>query len=136
TLFVVFNADRLLAGVNLVTRVAGGLTPVLRTAISYPLASKVRTGMTLSMFTLVVFSLVVMATLNSNFTQLFLGEDAKGGFDVRVLANPSNRIPDLRQALEAEGFDVDAGISGIGSFLTREPPGQIGAVHAQLEQSP
>jgi putative ABC transport system permease protein len=121
TLFVVFNADRLLAGVNLVTRVVGGLTPVLRTAISYPLASKVRTGMTLSMFTLVVFSLVVMATLNSNFTQLFLGEDAKGGFDVRVLANPSNRIPDLREALEAEGFDVDAGIGGIGSLLTADP---------------
>jgi len=129
TLFVVFNADRLLGAVNLVTRVLGGLTPVLRTAISYPLASKVRTGMTLAMFTLVVFSLVVMATINSNFTQLFLGQDAKGGFDVRVSANSSNRIPDLRLALEEANYDVDANISGIGTLIAASP--QVKATNSE-----
>ena len=121
TLFVVFNADHLLGAVNALTRVMGGITPAMRMAISYPLASKFRTGMTLAMFTLVVFSLVVMATLNSNFTQLFLGEDAKGGFDVRVSANSSNRIPDLAAALREEGYDVDADITGIGTLLTGDP---------------
>ncbi len=121
TLFVVFNADHLLDAVNATTRVLGGITPAMRMAISYPLASKFRTGMTLAMFTLVVFSLVVMATLNSNFTQLFLGEDAKGGFDVRVMANSSNRIPDLAAALREEGYDVDANITGIGTLLTDDP---------------
>ena len=126
TLFVVFNADHLLGAVNALTRVLGGITPAMRMAISYPLASKFRTGMTLAMFTLVVFSLVVMATLNSNFTQLFLGEDAKGGFDVRVTANSSNRIPNLREALVEEGYDVDANITGIGTLLTDDP--QVKAV--------
>ena len=126
TLFVVFNADHLLGAVNALTRVLGGITPAMRMAISYPLASKFRTGMTLAMFTLVVFSLVVMATLNSNFTQLFLGEDAKGGFDVRVTANSSNRIPSLREALVEEGYDVDANITGIGTLLTADP--QVKAV--------
>lgn len=121
TLFVIFNADRLLGAVNALTHVLGGITPAMRMAISYPLASKFRTGMTLAMFTLVVFSLVVMATLNSNFTQLFLGEDAKGGFDVRVQATSSNRIPDLRAALDEEGYDVDANIAGIGTLLTDDP---------------
>jgi len=126
TLFVIFNADRLLGAVNALTRVLGGITPAMRMAISYPLASKFRTGMTLAMFTLVVFSLVVMATLNSNFTQLFLGEDAKGGFDVRVQPTSSNRIPDLAEALTEAGYDVDANVSGIGTLLTDDP--QVKAV--------
>jgi ABC-type lipoprotein release transport system permease subunit len=121
TLFVIFNADLLLGAVNALTRVLGGITPAMRMAISYPLASRFRTGMTLAMFTLVVFSLVVMATLNSNFTQLFLGNDAKGGFDVRVNGSTGNRIPDLRAALEDAGYDVDANISGIGTLLTDDP---------------
>ncbi len=121
TLFVIFNADRLLSAVNALTRLLGGITPAMRMAISYPLASKFRTGMTLAMFTLVVFSLVVMATLNSNFTQLFLGQDAKGGFDVRVFASSSNRIPDLGAALQDTGYDVGANITGIGTLLTDDP---------------
>jgi ABC-type lipoprotein release transport system permease subunit len=121
TLFVIFNADRLLGAVNATTRFLGGIAPAMRMAISYPLASRFRTGMTLAMFTLVVFSLVVMATLNSNFTQLFLGEDAKGGFDVRVQASSSNRIPDLRTALEEQGYDVDTNITGIGTLVADDP---------------
>lgn len=118
TLLFIFNADRLLASMNLLSRFLGGLAPAVRTAISYPLAARMRTGMTLAMFGLVVFSLVVMATLNSNFTQLFLGEDARGGFDVRVNANPSNRIVDLRSALTDVGFDVNENIEGIGTLRT------------------
>ena len=77
--------------------------------------------MTLAMFGLVVFSLVVMATLNTNFTQLFLGEEAKGGFDVRVQPNVSNRISDLRQTLGENGYDVDANIDGAGPLITAFP---------------
>ena len=75
TLFVVFNADHLLDARQRNDDAGAGRHHAGdgRMAISYPLASKFRTGMTLAMFTLVVFSLVVMATLNSNFTQLFLG---------------------------------------------------------------
>jgi hypothetical protein len=48
--------------------------------------------MTLAMFGLVVFSLVVMASLNYNFTQLFLGDEATAGFDVVVHTNEHNRV--------------------------------------------
>lgn len=105
TLLVIFNADALLGIVSVFGRLLGGIAPALKTAIAYPLASKFRTGITLAMFGLVVFSLVVMATLNSNFTQLFAGEEAKAGFDVMVEANPSNRIPDLRVALRDGGYE-------------------------------
>ncbi|MQC18091.1 MAG: hypothetical protein DWG80_03330 [Chloroflexi bacterium] len=118
TLFVIFNADRLLGAVGALRMVFGGIPPAIRTAISYPLASKFRTGMTLAMFTLVMFSLVVMATLNHNFTQLFLGENARGGFDVRVILNQNNPIEDLDAALADAGFDVQARIAGGGRMVT------------------
>lgn len=126
TLFVVFNAERLLGALGLMQRLFGGLTPAIRTAISYPLASKFRTGMTLAMFTLVMFSLVVMATLNYNFTQLFLGDTARGGFDVVVEGNPNNRIPDLRAAL-AEAGESTTGIQAVGALRLAAPQMRPGA---------
>lgn len=118
TLFVIFNADRLLGAVGRLQGILGGMTPAIRTAIAYPLAAKFRTGLTLAMFTLVVFSLVVMATLNHNFSQLFFGESAQGGFDVQVTANPNNRIGELRVALDEAGYDVEGNIAAVGTLTT------------------
>jgi putative ABC transport system permease protein len=73
--------------------------------------------MAIAMFGLVVFSLVVMATLNSNFTQLFLGQEATGGYQVAVEGSPNNRIPDLRVTLTEAGYDVDGNITGVGTML-------------------
>jgi len=116
TLVVVFNAQLLVAVVAHLGRVFRGIAPALKTAIAYPLAAKFRTGMTLAMFALVVFSLVVMSTLNSNFSQLFAGEDATAGFDVVARANPSNRIPDLQAALDRVGY-AGPKPAGIGALL-------------------
>ncbi len=118
TLFVIFNADRLLGSLGLLRKIFGGITPAIRTAISYPLAAKFRTGMTLAMFTLVMFSLVVMATLNHNFTQLFLGDNARGGFDVRVATNANNPIEDFAGTLAESGFDVDGNIEAFGHTVS------------------
>lgn len=116
TLFVVFNADRALGLLRGGSGMFRGVTPAIRTAIAYPLAAKFRTGMTLAMFGLVMFSLVVMATLNHNFSQLFLGDDAAGGFQVAVAGNPANRIADLRATLKATG-QSDADITGVGTLV-------------------
>lgn len=115
TLFVIFNADRVLGLLRGGSGLFRGLTPAIRTAIAYPLAAKFRTGMTLAMFGLVMFSLVVMATLNHNFSQLFLGDAAAGGFNVAVTANPTNRITDLRAALKT-ARQSDADITGVGTL--------------------
>ena len=121
TVLIVFNAERLLGLTQIFSRALGGLAPAMRMAIAYPLVARSRAGMTLAMFGLVVFSLVVMATLNTNFTQLFLGEEAKGGFDLRVQPNVSNRISDLRQTLGEAGYDVEARIDGAGRLITAFP---------------
>ncbi len=124
TLLITFNADAILAVVSRFGRVLGGITPALKTAIAYPLAAKFRTGMTLAMFGLVVFSLVLMATLNSNFTQLFAGEDSRAGFDVMVEGNPSNRIADLNVALEEANYQGEP-LSGVGTQLVASSFGAV-----------
>jgi putative ABC transport system permease protein len=65
-----------------------------------------------------VFSLVVMATLNSNFTQLFLGEDARAGFDVVVDTSDNNPVEDLAADLEATEPGSAAGIDAVGRLTT------------------
>jgi ABC-type lipoprotein release transport system permease subunit len=121
TIAIVFNASFFLGLVSRSGRFLGGAVPAIRTAVAYPLAAQFRTGITLAMFGLVVFSLVVMAYLNFNFSQLFLGAEASAGFDVIVRGNPSNRIDDLDAELTEGGYDVDASVTGIGRLVTDLP---------------
>ena len=121
TTAIVFNASFFLGLVTKSGRFLGGAVPAIRTAVAYPLAAQFRTGITLAMFGLIVFSLVVMAFLNFNFSQLFLGEEASAGYDVVVQGNPSNRIDDLDATLTEAGYDVDASISGIGKLVSDQP---------------
>ena len=101
---VVYNATLLLAPLNLARNVFKGVMPAVRTAIAYPLASRFRTAMTLAMFTLVVFGLVVLSILNHNFSQVFAGEEAQAGFDIAIEGNPSNRIENIELALVNSEF--------------------------------
>ncbi len=107
TFVLVYNADILL---RLLERLGGGtrrFLPAVRTAVAYPLASKLRTGMTIAMISLIVFALVMQSTMNTNFDQVFLSDEARGGWDVVVLENPGNPLVDLRQALDgAPGVDT------------------------------
>ena len=120
-LVIILNAELALTPVRWLGGLLGGIAPAIKMAIAYPVASKFRTGMTLAMFGLVVFSLVVMATLNSNFTQAFLSEDANGGFDVAVDVNPGNRVPDLREALRSAGYEPDTTLAGVGRLVSAFP---------------
>ena len=113
TFVIVYNADLMLA---LFTRVGSALfstlVPSIRTAVAYPLANKFRTGMTIAMISLVMFALVMMSTMNENFTRIFLSKDAEGGYQVVVQENPSNHIEDLVGALNAQGADT-SGIAAV-----------------------
>ena len=121
TLTVIFNASTLQSLASLSSRFLGRITPSVKTAIAYPLAQRFRTGMTLAMFALVVFSLIVMSFLNHNFTQLFTSENATGGFDVVVSGNPPNPIGDLPATLRTTGYDVAAPTAGIGTMRSLFP---------------
>jgi hypothetical protein len=83
-----------------------GLAPTLRLAIVYPPRSRFRTGVTLAMSTLVVFTLVTGATIAGAFVHAFDNTSSfGGGFDVRATSSPSTPIGDTRtRSRERRGY--------------------------------
>ncbi|HLC28546.1 MAG TPA: FtsX-like permease family protein, partial [Dehalococcoidia bacterium] len=117
TFVIIYNADVFLGFVSRVGGVFGSILPALRMAVAYPMANRFRTGMTLAMISLVVFSLTMMSTMNLNYDKLFLNEESRGGWDVQVVENPNNPLPDLKSTLEAEGAEVAQSIRAEGAVL-------------------
>ncbi len=104
---VVYNADALLGAVMAVLGRVKSLAAVLRISMAYPLRNRLRTGMTLAMFTLVVFTLVVGTTTNGSFVHS-LSSAAKfgGGFQVRAMTSPASPVVDMAAAVrKAPGID-------------------------------
>ena len=81
-----------LAGI--VGLVPAGSGPSTRLGLAYPTARRFRTGVSLAMFSLIVFSLTFIAVLSTAFgqqTEVFT-EDASSGYDVLVDSNPVNPV--------------------------------------------
>lgn len=114
---VIYNSDLLLNAIVGVFGRVRGLPPVLKTAVSYPMQNRFRTGMTLAMFALVVFTLSVMSFILNAFGAVY--DDTSrfsGGFDIRSSVGYTNPIPDIRAALEnAEGVSPQS-FTAIGSM--------------------
>lgn len=127
TVVIVQNLDILLA----LTSRLGGLfrskLPAVRTAVAYPGAARSRTGMTIAMFSLIIFSLVMMATINENLTQAFLSDRAAAGWTVRAQAGLTNPIDDFEAELQAQGIDT-TNVTAVGAV---DSP-LLGATEARL----
>ncbi len=113
TLVIIQNLDWILSGTERLGSRMSGWLPAIRLAVSYPGANKGRTGMTIAMFSLIVFSLMVISVINENFSAAFLGDDAAAGWDVSVETTSTNPVDDLGAALEREGYDTSE-IAAIG----------------------
>jgi putative ABC transport system permease protein len=97
---LVFNADLILRAANVVLRRGGSLAPVVRMAMTYPLRARFRTGATLAMFTLVVFTLVTGVSASGSFQAAFDDvEGFGGGFQVRAGTSAAAPIKDMQAAL-------------------------------------
>ena len=93
TFIIIYNAEFLLGGIRSIGLVFARAVPAIRTAAAYPLANKLRTGMTIAMLSLVVFALVMISTMSLNFRHLFLDSDARGGWDIEAASLPTNSFP-------------------------------------------
>ena len=120
---IVFNADILL---GLAMKIFGrirSLAPILKISMAYPLASRFRTGTTLAMFTLVVFTLVTGMASNGSFISALRNEETfGGGFDVRASTGGTTPIADIQSAV-AESPELPAGdvaLAASQSFLPIE----------------
>lgn len=90
---VSLNQDAIGRGLG---RVGGGSRSMsLRLGLAYPLARKFRTGMILSMYALVVFTLVFMTVFSHLFAKQVNEFTAKvsGGFDLQMWTNASSPVP-------------------------------------------
>ncbi|MCP4607122.1 MAG: FtsX-like permease family protein [Planctomycetes bacterium] len=95
---VMYNSDLLLSGIMTLFGRVRTFTPIIKTAVSYPMASRFRTGMALAMFALVIFTLIVMSTLNASFDRVLNDTDrVAGGFHIR--ANTMNPVVDMGSAI-------------------------------------
>jgi putative ABC transport system permease protein len=83
---------------------SGGLAA--RLAFAYPLARRFRTGAILVMYSLVVFTLVLITVLGAMIDSLVDGavKDASGGYALRVDFNPANPVPDPARTLTSGRF--------------------------------
>jgi hypothetical protein len=117
TFIIVYNADIVLPAIARLGSRFGRIVPALKTGVAYPLTSRFRTGMTIAMIGLIMFSLVMMAAINTNVAALFLNEDTRGGYDIIVGVNQNNPISDLKEAVQAGGADASA-IAAVGELRT------------------
>ncbi len=117
TTLIVQNNDILLKGVSLAGNLLRGKLPAVRVAVAYPGAAIGRTGMTIAMFSLIIFSLVMMATMNANGQASALGDQANAGWEVRADTRSSNvgAIGNIEDALRANGVDI-SGVNAIGTL--------------------
>jgi putative ABC transport system permease protein len=113
---MVYNADLILRGMSFLLSRFGTLAPVVRMAMTYPLRARFRTGATLAMFTLVVFTLVTGTAAPNSFSKAFGNVDEfGGGFQVRAGTSAGAPIEDMQAALRrAPGIDP-ADFTAVGS---------------------
>ncbi len=99
-------------------------SPVVKSAVSYPLQSRSRTGLSLAMFAIVIFSVTVMATFVDVFDNLLNNQDRiVGGYEVIGFTRGDlNPVGDLRAAV-IENPDLDfiervEGVPSVGTLHT------------------
>ena len=102
TWLVIHNADVLLWVLDRTLGQFGKLRPIIKMAVAYPVNARFRTGLTVAMFALVIFTLMVFAILN-NLGNVAQDEPDRvtGGYDVRATVNRRLPVSDMRAAIAA-----------------------------------
>ena len=116
---IVYNSDLITDAMTAVFGRYSRIRPALKTAIAYPLDSRLRTGLTLAMLALVIFTLIVMSMLNTAFADALSDVDSvTGGWDVTGVVSYNNPIDDIQAELpQALGDDADQ-IVAVGGFTS------------------
>jgi len=107
TLVVVHNMHAILSGLMWLFGRSRHAAPVVGTAIAEPMRNRFRTGATIGLFTLVVFTLVTGASISTSFVSALNDEETfGGGYDITAQTSPLSPVTDMDEALEeAPGLD-------------------------------
>lgn len=122
-LVVMFNADAWTGAVNRLLGGIGALTPVLKTAIAYPLSARFRTGMAMLLFAMVV-STVTLMTVVIEATQSLVAPNTEryAGFEISTsttLLSFFDPLEDLEAELPRKPDFPLADVAAVGSVASR-----------------
>jgi putative ABC transport system permease protein len=99
---LMYNADIIAAVVQATIGNNHTLRPILKPAIAYPTSFRFRTGLTVAMFALVIFTMMVFSILNNAGSDIIETPwKANGGFEVRAETTAELPITDLNAAIAA-----------------------------------
>lgn len=116
TWVVMFNADLVVAGVMASLGRIRSLAPVLKTAVSRPLANRFRTGMAVAMFGLVVLTVVITSITTSAISNAMDDiETFGGGYDLRGTVLPGSSIDDFQAEATARDPAAGGAIASVGA---------------------
>ena len=116
---VIYNADLITGALAWMLGLFPRLRPAINTAVAYALYSKIRTGLTLAMLSLVIFTLIVMSSLTQAFSLALEDVDSvTGGWDVSAAANYSTPVEDFRGGLSASLGERASDVVAVGAYST------------------
>ena len=116
---VIYNADLITGALAWALGLFPRLRPAINTAIAYALYSKIRTGLTLAMLSLVIFTLIVMSSLTRAFGNALEDVDSvTGGWDVSAASNYSTPVEDFRSGLAASLGESAGDVAAVGAYST------------------
>ncbi len=101
---VMYNADVMVWLVSKMIGKFGSLRPVVKMAIAYPMSARFRTGLTLAMFSLVIFTMMIFAILTNLGNAIEDEPDlVSGGFDIRSSIDLELPIDDVNEVIANSG---------------------------------
>lgn len=99
---IMYNSNLILSGLMKIFGRFKSLAPIFKTAISYPMDNRFRTGMTLAMFSLIIFTVTVLAMImgliQGNIDQIT--DENSGGYDMIGFNDAERPITDVELAIE------------------------------------
>lgn len=116
---IIYNSDLITDAMTAVFGRYSRIRPALKTAIAYPLDSRLRTGLTLAMLALVIFTLIVMSMLNTAFADALSDVDSvTGGWDITGIVSYNNPIEDIEAELPSALGDDAGRIEAVGGYTS------------------
>ena len=107
TILIVQNTTTLLWIVTQLGSVFKSNLGSIKLAVAYPGQARGRTGLAIAMFWLIIFSLVMIATISQNLTAAFLNDNALAGWNVTAQTNAGQPIDNFSDRVASA--DIPAG---------------------------
>ena len=131
---VMYNSDILVNAISATLGRSTRMRAILKPAVAYAVNNRFRTGLTVSMFALVIFVMMVFSILTSSFSALTANPELiSGGYDIRAEVDPELPIDDLNGRI-SEAADLNPAdfvlITGQSDEPTRAR--QVGADEVRL----